>query len=89
MPLLSPIIFFVTVLTLIHALQVFDLVFAMIAPTNPALPRAQSVVYLFYREAFVANDRGYAAAIVMALLVVILVITLIQFRLQRRWVHSE
>jgi multiple sugar transport system permease protein len=88
-PLLSPSIFFVTVLTLIHALQVFDLVFAMIAPTNPALPRAQSVVYLFYREAFVANDRGYAAAIVMALLVVILVITLIQFRLQRRWVHSE
>ena len=88
-PLLSPSIFFVTVLTLIHALQVFDLVFAMIAPTNPALPRAQSVVYLFYREAFVANDRGYAAAMVMGLLVVILVITLIQFRLQKRWVHSE
>jgi multiple sugar transport system permease protein len=88
-PLLSPSIFFVTVLTLIQSLQVFDLVFAMIMPTNPALPRAQSMVYLFYREAFVANDRGYAAAIVMALLVVILLMTVIQFRLQRRWVHSE
>lgn len=88
-PLLSPSIFFVTVLTLIHALQVFDLVFVMVEPTNAALPRAQSVVYLFYQEAFVANDRGYAAAIVMALLVVILGITLAQFRLQKRWVHYE
>lgn len=88
-PLLSPSIFFVSVLTLIHALQVFDLVFVMIEPTNAALPRAQSVVYLFYREAFVANDRGYAAAIVMSLLVVILVMTLAQFRLQKRWVHYE
>jgi len=89
LPLLSPSIFFVTVLTLIHALQVFDLVFVMISATNPALPRVQSVVYLFYTEAFVDQDRGYAAAIVMALLVVILVMTLTQFRLQRRWVHYE
>ena len=88
-PLLSPSIFFVTVLTLIHALQVFDLVFVMIEPENPALPRVRSVVYLFYQEAFVSNDRGYAAAIVMALLVVILLMTLAQFRLQRRWVHYE
>ena len=88
-PLLSPSIFFVTVLTLIHALQVFDLVFVLIEPTNPARPRAQSVVDLFYRQAFVENDRGYAAAIVMSLLVVILIMTLIQFRLQKRWVHYE
>ena len=88
-PLLTPSSFFVTVLQLIHALQVFDLVFVMIEETNPALPRVRSVVYLFYQEAFVNNDRGYAAAIVMALLIVILVMTLVQFRLQRRWVHYD
>ncbi|WP_219416260.1 carbohydrate ABC transporter permease [Pseudonocardia nigra] len=88
-PLLSPSIFFVTVLTMIQALQVFDLVFVMIEPTNPALPNVRSVVYLFYQEAFVNHDRGYAAAIVMALLVVILLMTLVQFRLQRKWVHYE
>jgi multiple sugar transport system permease protein len=86
-PLLSPSIFFVTVLSVIETLQVFDLIFVMIEPTNPALPRTQSVVYLFYQQAFVANNRGYAAAIVMALLVLILGITVLQFRLQRRWVH--
>jgi multiple sugar transport system permease protein len=87
LPLLSPSIFFVTVLTLIQALQVFDLIFVMIEPTNPALPATRSVVYLFYQEAFVKNNGGYAAAIVMALLLIILLMTTAQFRLQRRWVH--
>lgn len=88
-PLLSPSIFFVTVLTLIEAFQFFDLVFIMIDETNPALPATRSVVYLFYQEAFVNFDRGYAAAIVMVLLVIILVMTLTQFRLQKKWVHYE
>lgn len=88
-PLLTPSIFFVTVLTMIQALQVFDLIFVMIQQTNPALPAVRSVVYLFYQEAFVNNDRGYAAAIVMTLLVAILAVTLLQFRAQKRWVHYE
>ena len=87
LPLLSPSIFFVSVLTLIQSLQVFDLIFVMIEPTNPALPATRSVVYLFYQEAFVKNNQGYAAGIVMALLVVILAMTTLQFRMQRRWVH--
>ncbi len=86
-PLLSPSIFFVTVLSLIQALQVFDLIFIMMDVTNPALSSTRSVVYLFYQEAFVNTDRGYAAAIVMVLLAIILVMTLAQFRLQRKWVH--
>jgi multiple sugar transport system permease protein len=88
-PLLSPSIFFVTVLSLIEAMQVFDLIFIMMDETNPALSSTRSVVYLFYQEAFVNSDRGYAAAIVMVLLVVILLMTLAQFRLQKKWVHYE
>ena len=45
------------------------------------------MVQLFYDRAFVTNDRGYAAAIVMVLLVLIVALTAVQFRLQRRWVH--
>lgn len=89
LPLLSPSIFFVSVLTLIQSLQIFDLIFVMVEPTNPALPATRSVVYLFYQEAFVKNNGGYAAAIVMALLVIILAMTTLQFRLQRRWVHYD
>jgi multiple sugar transport system permease protein len=86
-PLLTPTTFFVTVITVINALQAFDLVFLMIGKTNPALEKSQTVVYLFYQKGFVESDGGYAAAIAFVLLAVILIFTAIQFRMQRRWVH--
>jgi multiple sugar transport system permease protein len=87
LPLLTPTIFFVLVITLIGSLQLFDLVFAMMGKSNPALPESMSLVYYFYKVGFIQNDKGYAAALAMAILVVIGVITLVQFRLQRRWVN--
>jgi multiple sugar transport system permease protein len=57
------------------------------ARANPAFPRLQTVVQLFYDRAFVTNDGGYGAAIAMMLLVIIVALTVVQFRLQRRWVH--
>jgi multiple sugar transport system permease protein len=92
LPLLSPTAFFVSVVSVIGSLQLFDLVFVITgsgaaARANPAYPRLQTVVQLFYDRAFVTNDRGYAAAVVMLLLLIIVVLTAIQFRLQRRWVH--
>lgn len=92
LPLLSPSLFFVSVLSVIGSLQLFDLVYVMggsgqAARANPAFPRIQTVVHLFYDKAFYTNDRGYAAAIVMALLVLIVILTAIQFRLQKKWVH--
>jgi len=92
LPLLSPTAFFVSVVSVIGSLQLFDLVYVMggsgsSARSNPAFPRLETVVQLFYERAFVTNDRGYAAAIVMALLALIIALTAVQFRLQRRWVH--
>ncbi|MBL7253128.1 carbohydrate ABC transporter permease [Paractinoplanes lichenicola] len=92
LPLLSPTAFFVSVISVIGSLQLFDLVFVIAgsgasARANPAYPRLQTVVALFYDRAFVTNERGYAAAIVMVLLLIIAALTLVQFRLQRRWVH--
>jgi multiple sugar transport system permease protein len=92
LPLLSPTAFFVSVVSVIGSLQLFDLVYVMAgsgpaARANPAFPRLQTVVQLFYDRAFVTNDRGYAAAIVMMLLALIVILTAAQFRLQKRWVH--
>ncbi|MEU6284472.1 sugar ABC transporter permease [Streptomyces sp. NPDC047028] len=91
-PLLSPTAFFVSVISVIGSLQLFDLVYIMAgsgtgARSNPAFPRLETVVSLFYDRAFVTNDRGYAAAIVMVLLLLIIALTALQFRLQKRWVH--
>jgi multiple sugar transport system permease protein len=92
LPLLSPTAFFVSVVSVIGSLQLFDLVYVMAgsgagARANPAFPRLETVVQLFYDRAFVTNDRGYAAAIVMMLLLIIVVLTALQFRFQKRWVH--
>ena len=92
LPMLSPTAFFISIVSVIGSLQLFDLVFVMTgsgqsARANPAYERLQTVVQLFYERAFVTNDRGYAAAIVIALLVLIAALTVAQFRLQRKWVH--
>ncbi|MFC4116299.1 carbohydrate ABC transporter permease [Nonomuraea zeae] len=89
LPLLTPTTFFVVVITLINALQVFDLVYLMIDTKSPALAGSRTIVYFFYEQGFVQNSRGYAAAIAVVLLALILVLTAIQFRLQKRWVHYE
>lgn len=88
-PLLSPTIFFVTVIGVINALQAFDLIYVMIGKNNPALADSETIVYLFYDKAFVQSNGGYAAAIAFLLLGVIIVFTGCQFWLQKKWVHYE
>ncbi|MFC7786820.1 carbohydrate ABC transporter permease [Rossellomorea sp. GCM10028870] len=89
LPLLSPVIFFVSIMSLIGAFQFFDLIFMMISKSSTALENTQSIVYLFYQHAFVLNDKGYAAAIAVLLLAMILIITVIQMALQKKWVHYD
>jgi multiple sugar transport system permease protein len=86
LPLLSPSIFFVSVLSVISSLQMFDLVYVMIGRGSTALAGAQTIVYYFYEKSFVQFDRGYGAAVAVVLLLLIVAVTALQFRLQRRWV---
>lgn len=53
---------------------------------NPAVKNTESIVYLFYQNSFKYSNRGYGSTIVMLLLVVIMIITVIQTRLQKKWV---
>ena len=46
-----------------------------------------TIVYYIYDEAFRNQRMGYATAMAWVLLLILLVFTLLQFRLQRRWVH--
>ncbi|MGO5052411.1 carbohydrate ABC transporter permease [Lachnospiraceae bacterium LCP25S3_G4] len=89
LPLISPTMFFVVVTRVIAAMQVFDSTFMMIDKSNPALPKVQSLVYLFYRYAFIENNKGYGSAIVVLLLGLIMLITVIQMVAQKKWVHYE
>lgn len=82
-PLLSPTIFFVAITRVIGGLQVFDLIFMVMDKNNPALYKTQSLVYLFYQESFVNNNKGVGSAIVVFLLVIIMIITVIQMQAQK------
>jgi multiple sugar transport system permease protein len=86
LPLLTPTTFFLLVIAIIGSLQVFDLVFIMTRSGSNAnvFP---TIVYYIYDEGFQNFRMGYAITIAWVLLLIILVFTLLQFRLQRRWVH--
>ena len=77
-PLLSPTIFFVTITRVIGGLQVFDLIFMVMDKNNPALYKTQSIVYLFYQNSFVENNKGYGSTIVVLLIAIIMVVTVFQ-----------
>ena len=86
-PLLSPTIFFVSITRIIGGLQVFDLIFMVMDKNNPALYKTQSIVYLFYQNSFVENNKGYGSTIVVLLIAIIMVITVFQMIEQKKWVY--
>jgi multiple sugar transport system permease protein len=84
LPLLAHTTLFVTVITLIGSFQVFDLILVM---TNGGPGYATYVLsYLIYNEGIARNNLGGAAAISLVMFVIILIVTVFQFRLLRpRW----
>ncbi|WP_026487319.1 carbohydrate ABC transporter permease [Caldanaerobius polysaccharolyticus] len=89
LPLVSPTLFFVVVTSVIGALQVFDYIFMMIDRTSVALSTTQSLVYLFYKYSFIMYDKSYGSTIVVFLFIIIMIITLIQLKLQKKWVYYQ
>ena len=87
LPLVSPTMYFVVVTSIISAMQVFDTIFMMIDKTSVALESTQSLVYLLYQHSFTVNDKGYGSAIIMLLLAIIMIITFIQSKVEKKWVH--
>ena len=85
LPLLSPSTFFVLVISLINGFQVFDQVYAMTGG-GPA-GSSQVVVQQIYDLTFRYGRAGEASALSWMLFIVILAITLIQVRGQKRWVN--
>lgn len=87
LPLISPTIFFNLIIFMIGALQVFDSI--MVLTQGGPGDASRSVVMYIYEKAFRSFQMGYASAVAMTLFTIIMVLTLIQFRLSRSWVHYE
>ena len=88
LPLLSPTTFFIFIIAIIDSFQVFDQAFILTAEGGPA-NSAVTMVYYLRDLAFVDFVYGRSAAVAVILFAIILALTLLQFRVQRRWVHYE
>ena len=86
-PMMSPTIFFVFLITTISSFQVFDLIYLMTqgGPNNST----NVLVYWLYKNAFELFNIGKASAIAYVLFIFILVLTLIQWKLKKNWVENE
>ena len=87
LPMISPAVFFATVMTMIGSLQVFAQPQLLTGggPGNSTQP----IVQFIYNNGFRFQDLGLAAAAAWILFAVIIVLTALQFRAQKKWVHYE
>ena len=86
-PLLSPTIFFVVIITAISSFQIFDLIYLM--TQGGPLDSTNVLVYAIYKNAFEYFNIGKASAIAYVLFVIILVLTLVQWNLRKKLVYNE
>lgn len=85
-PLLAPTTFFIITTAVINALQVFEQVYVLI-PTEPPGGPANStmtIVLYLYQKGFQRFQQGYASAVAWVLFLLIFIVTLVQFRRQRK-----
>jgi multiple sugar transport system permease protein len=88
-PLLTPYIFYNLVVGLINSLQIFEPIFVLYRDNQPLVPSAISMVYYLWQASFRHFEIGYGSAISWIIFVFILIVTLIQFKMQDRWVHYD
>ncbi len=84
-PMISPTTFFVTVTSIINSFQVFDLT-TVLTNGGPA-DATNTLVMLIYQNAFQFFRMGYASAIAYTLFGIVLIFTILQTVLAKRWVH--
>ena len=86
-PLLSPTIFFVLIITTISSFQVFDLIYLMTqgGPENST----NVLVYWLYKNAFEFFNVGKSSAIAYILFIFISILTITQWIIRKKWVYNE
>ena len=87
LPMVSPVILFSLIISIIASFQVFDLAYIM-TDGGPGNATLFYVLYVF-RNGFEFLKMGYASALAWVLFLIVLVLTFINFKASGRWVHYE
>lgn len=86
-PMLSPVLFFVLVISTINAFQILTDILVM-TQGGPGTS-TYMLVYYIYQNAFIYLKMGYASALAWILFTIIMILTLLQLWGSRRWVYYE
>lgn len=88
LPLLSPTTFYALIITIINSFQVFDQIWIMTSgePTADLVP---VMVTEIYKNSFQYQKMGYATALSWILFFIIILVTIFQNLMQKKWVHYE
>lgn len=87
LPMVTPTLFFVIVTSVVNSFQLFPQV--MVMTQGGPLGSTQVMVERIYNYGFRYYQMGYASALAVILFIIILFITLIQMKLQKKWVYYE
>ena len=86
-PLLSPTLFFVSIMAIIGSFQVFEQTY-MLTKGGPAFSTT-TIVYYIYIQGFQTMKMGLASAAAWILFFAVMAVTLVQWHFQERWVHYQ
>lgn len=89
LPLITPTLFYVVIMIIISTFQTFDGIYLMIGTKSAVIKETQSVVMYFYRQAFDYPNKGYGSSIAVLLFAIIMSITVVQMKLQNKWVNYD
>ena len=93
-PLLSPTLFFLLITSMINAFKAFDIIYmfagaSVVSSSGPITEAVRTMVFGIYQKGFMLMRMGYAAAEAVLLFTLILIVTAVQFRLQKKLVFYD
>lgn len=89
LPMLTPVIFFNLIMSIVWSFQVFTQVYVMTGGQGGPADSTLMLVLYIYQQAFKFHNMGYASALAWVLFIIIMIFTALQFRFAGGWVHYE
>jgi multiple sugar transport system permease protein len=89
LPMLTPVIFFNLIMSIVWSFQIFTQVYVMTGGQGGPADSTLVMVLYIYQQAFKFHNMGYASAIAWVLFIIILLFTMLQFKISGGWVHYE
>ena len=87
LPLLSPIILFLSITSIIRGFKLFDEIFVLYDKSPGPLKSGMTIVYYIFNKFYMNWQFAVASSAAFILFIIILIFTLIQFKIAKKKVH--